>query len=83
MSYGVNVNMQGMNFQGAVDSMTSAMATANSSLNAALSGMKAGDPTTIINVQVAMSQFSQIMSTLTQTLKSLSDSTAAANRNIG
>ena len=50
-----------MNFQGTIDGMQSALKEANTKLNEAQSNMKAGDPTSVVNAQIAMASFSQVL----------------------
>jgi len=71
-----------MNFQQSIDGMASALVQADSQLKAAQSDMKAGDPLTVMNTQIAMASFTQVLTTMTQTLKALQDATSAINRNI-
>lgn len=71
-----------MNFQGTIDGMQSALKQANEQLNAAQSNMKAGDPTTVVNAQIAMASFSQVLTSFTNMLKGLQDVTSTINRNI-
>ena len=83
VSYEANTGLSGMmNYQGALDGMKSAIQGADSSLKSAQAAMKAGDPTSVIEVQIQMSSFTQVMTTMTNMLKSLNDATSTANRNI-
>jgi uncharacterized coiled-coil protein SlyX len=71
-----------MNFQKTLDNMSSALTDAYTAMQGAQDKMKAGDPGSIVNAQVAMAQFTQVLTTLTQSLKALQDVTSAINRNI-
>jgi hypothetical protein len=71
-----------MNFQGTIDGMSSALKEANAKLNEAQSNMKSGDPTSVVNAQIAMASFSQVLTSFTNMLKGLQDVTSTINRNI-
>lgn len=71
-----------MNFDKALSGMSSAVTAANSALVSAQSAMKAGDPASIIEVQIQMQSFTQVLTTMTNMLKGLNDVTSTANRNI-
>jgi flagellar hook-basal body complex protein FliE len=71
-----------MNFQEVLDAMQTAVADANKKLVEAQKEMKAGDPSSVINVQIAMASFTQIFTSLTNVLNSLKGVTDSANRNI-
>jgi hypothetical protein len=71
-----------MNFQKTLDNMSSALTDAFNAMDKAQNSMKSGEPTSIINAQIAMAQFTQVLTTLTQSLKALQDVTSAINRNI-
>lgn len=71
-----------MNFQKTLDNMSSALTDAYNAMDKAQTSMKSGEPTSIITAQIAMAQFTQVLTTLTQSLKALQDVTSAINRNI-
>lgn len=70
------------NFENTINSMSSAVKAANEALEKAKANMKAGDPGTIMEVQLQAQSFAQVLTTLTNLLKSLNDVTSTANRNI-
>jgi hypothetical protein len=71
-----------MDFQKTLDNMSSALTDANTAMQDAQTKMKSGNPATIVNAQIAMAQFTQVLTTLTQSLKALQDVTSTINRNI-
>lgn len=71
-----------MDFQTTLDNMSSALTDANTAMQDAQTKMKSGNPATIVNAQIAMAQFTQVLTTLTQSLKALQDVTSTINRNI-
>jgi uncharacterized coiled-coil protein SlyX len=71
-----------MDFQKTLENMSSALTDANSVMQNAQDNMKSGNPASIIKAQIAMAQFTQVLTTLTQSLKALQDVTSAINRNI-
>lgn len=71
-----------MNFQEVLDEMNDAVKKANDALVKAQQEMQGGDPSTVINVQIAMAQFTQIFTSLTNVLNSLKGVTDSVNRNI-
>ena len=71
-----------MDFQKTLDNMSSALTDANTAMQDAQTKMKSGNPATIVHAQIAMAQFTQVLTTLTQSLKALQDVTSTINRNI-
>ena len=71
-----------MDFQKTLENMSSALTDANTAMQDAQDKMKSGNPASIIKAQIAMAQFTQVLTTLTQSLKALQDVTGAINRNI-
>lgn len=71
-----------MNFKNLLADMQKAVKDANTALTDAQKAMEAGDPSTVINVQIAMASFTQIFTSLTNGLNALKGATDSANRNI-
>jgi hypothetical protein len=83
VKYEASMNFGGLaDFQNTIDSMSSAVKAANDELQKAKEGMKAGSPETIMAVQLQAQTFAQVMTTMTNLLKSLNDVTSTVNRNI-
>ncbi len=70
------------NFQNTIDSMSSAVKAANDELTKARASMQAGDPASIMAVQLQAQSLAQVFTTLTNLLKNLNDTTSTINRNI-